>query len=138
MGSTGVHGSLTRSASHRRSPPGVQHVGPQAVTETPAPCAHTGSGITVPNGSRCFHINDSSFINLILSVIGFDFLFGFTIALRDTGSCLTIVLSWGNSIALFPQAPSGLGGNSCLAATESPCFVQRGEGKMLAEEICLS
>jgi len=33
MGSTDVRGSLPRSASHSRFPPGVQHVGPQAVTE---------------------------------------------------------------------------------------------------------
>src|SRR5262249_37425643 len=33
MGSTGVLGSLTRSAPHRGSPPGIQPVGPHAVTE---------------------------------------------------------------------------------------------------------
>jgi hypothetical protein len=33
MGSTGVRGSLPRSALHPRFPPGVQHVGPRAVTK---------------------------------------------------------------------------------------------------------
>jgi hypothetical protein len=74
--------------------------------------------MTIPNSSRCFHINDGILINLISCADSHP---------RRKHACLTSAYTWGTALPCSPK-PLGLGGTvsmpsqGCLISLAGLCL----------------